>query len=53
MTENRLSELLEVSRTPIREALLLLSHDTGARMTEIDLKVAETTAGLVGRQMEQ
>ena len=34
-------------------ALLLLSHDTGARMTEIDLKVAETTAGLVGRQMEQ
>ena len=34
-------------------SLMLLSHDVGARMTEIDLKVAETTAGLVGRQMEQ
>ena len=34
-------------------SLMLLSHDVGARMTDIDLKVAETTAGLVGRQMEQ
>lgn len=34
-------------------ALMLLSHDVGVRMTETDLKVAETTAGLIGRQMEQ
>ena len=34
-------------------ALLLLSKETGAKMSETDLKVAETTAGLVGRQMEQ
>ena len=33
--------------------LLLLSRETGARMTEIDRKVAQTTAGIVGRQMEQ
>lgn len=34
-------------------ALLLLSKETGVKMSETDLKVAETTAGLVGRQMEQ
>lgn len=34
-------------------SLLLLSRDSGVRMNEIDLKVAETTAGIVGRQMEQ
>ncbi len=34
-------------------ALCLLSRESGARMTEIDLKVAETTAGIIGRQMEQ
>jgi len=34
-------------------ALILLSRENGARMSEIDQKVAETTAGIVGRQMEQ
>lgn len=34
-------------------SLLLLSRDSGVRMNEIDLKVAETTADIVGRQMEQ
>lgn len=34
-------------------SLMLLSRENGARMNEIDLKVAETTAGIVGRQMEQ
>lgn len=34
-------------------ALLLLSKDSGAQMDEIALKVAETTAAIVGRQMEQ
>jgi len=34
-------------------ALILLSRENGARMTEIDQKVAETTVGIVGRQMEQ
>ena len=34
-------------------SLILLSRESGVRMNEIDLKVAETTAGIVGRQMEQ
>ena len=34
-------------------SLILLSKEAGMRMTEIDQKVAETTAGIVGRQMEQ
>ena len=34
-------------------SLVLLSRESGVRMNEIDLKVAETTAGIVGRQMEQ
>lgn len=33
--------------------LMLLSRESGARMGDIDQKVAETTATLVGRQMEQ
>ncbi len=33
--------------------LLLLSRDAGQEMTEIDRKVAETTAAIIGRQMEQ
>ena len=33
--------------------LCLLSRESGVKMTETDLKVAETTAGIVGRQMEQ
>ena len=34
-------------------ALVLLSKEAGHHMDEIDLKVAETTAAIVGRQMEQ
>ena len=34
-------------------ALLLLSRESGVAMTDIDLKVAQTTATIVGRQMEQ
>lgn len=34
-------------------SLMLLSRENGIRMNEVDLKVAETTAGIVGRQMEQ
>ena len=34
-------------------ALLLLSKESGANMDDTDLKVAETTAAIVGRQMEQ
>lgn len=34
-------------------ALLLLSKDSHAKMTDSDIKVAETTATIVGRQMEQ
>ena len=34
-------------------ALCLLSKESGVKMTDTDLKVAETTAGIVGRQMEQ
>lgn len=34
-------------------ALLLLSKEANAKMTESDVKVAETTAAIVGRQMEQ
>lgn len=33
--------------------LMLLSRETGAEMTDIDRKVAETTANIVGKQMEQ
>ena len=33
--------------------LLLLSRESGTDMTEIDRKVAETTASIVGKQMEQ
>ena len=34
-------------------AVLLLSRDQGTRMGDTELKVAETAAGIVGRQMEQ
>lgn len=34
-------------------ALALLSRESGVKMSDADLKVAETTAGIVGRQMEQ
>ena len=44
---NRLERQLEVLEARPEVGVV------GARMTEIDLKVAETTAGLVGRQMEQ
>ncbi len=33
-------------------ALVLVSRDAGARMSDTDMKVAETTAALIGRQME-
>lgn len=33
-------------------AVLLLSREAGARMGDTELKVAETAAGIVGRQME-
>ncbi len=33
--------------------VLLLSREQGVRMGDTELKVAETTAGIVGRQMEQ
>lgn len=33
--------------------LMLLSRESGTDMTEIDRKVAETTANIVGKQMEQ
>ena len=34
-------------------AVLLLSKESGARMGDAEMKVAETAAGIVGRQMEQ
>ncbi len=34
-------------------AVLLLSREAGAKMGDTELKVAETAAGIVGRQMEQ
>ena len=34
-------------------AVLLLSREQGAKMGDAEIKVAETTAGIVGRQMEQ
>ena len=34
-------------------AVLLLSKEAGAKMGDAELKVAETAAGIVGRQMEQ
>jgi len=34
-------------------AVLLLSREQGTRMGDTELKVAETAAGIVGRQMEQ
>ena len=34
-------------------SLILLSRESGVQMTEVDQKVAETTANIVGRQMEQ
>ena len=33
--------------------LMLLSRESGVSMTDVDKKVAETTASIVGRQMEQ
>ena len=33
--------------------LILLSRESGQQMTDIDQKVAETTANIIGRQMEQ
>ena len=34
-------------------AVLLMSRESGVRMGDTELKVAETAAGIVGRQMEQ
>ena len=34
-------------------AVLLLSKEQGAKMGDAEVKVAETAAGIVGRQMEQ
>lgn len=34
-------------------AVLLMSRENGARMGDTEIKVAETAAGIVGRQMEQ
>ncbi len=34
-------------------ALFMVSRDSGTRMSNVDLKVAETTAVIIGRQMEQ
>ena len=34
-------------------AVILLSREEGARMGETEIKVAETAAGFIGRQMEQ
>ena len=34
-------------------AVLLMSRETGVRMGDTEIKVAETAAGIVGRQMEQ
>jgi len=34
-------------------SLILLSRGSGVQMSEVDQKVAETTANIVGRQMEQ
>ena len=33
--------------------LMLLSRDSGVQLSDIDRKVAETTANIIGRQMEQ
>ncbi len=33
--------------------LILISRESGLQMTEVDQKVAETTANIIGRQMEQ
>lgn len=33
--------------------LILLSRESGLQMSDVDRKVAETTAGIIGRQMEQ
>lgn len=33
--------------------ILLVSKDNGAQMTDVEQKVAETTAHIIGRQMEQ
>ena len=33
--------------------LILISRDSGVQMTEVDHKVAETTASIIARQMEQ
>ena len=33
--------------------LMLASRDSGRQMTDVDKKVAETTAGIIGHQMEQ
>ena len=34
-------------------AVLLMSRENGVRMGDTEVKVAETAAGIVGRQMEQ
>ena len=33
--------------------LMLLSRESGMSMSDVDRKVAETTANIVGKQMEQ
>ena len=32
---------------------MLAERESGVRMTAVDMKVAETTAVIIGRQMEQ
>ena len=34
-------------------SLIMINRDAGQQMTEVDQKVAETTANIIGRQMEQ
>ncbi|MBQ3078387.1 MAG: stage V sporulation protein T [Clostridia bacterium] len=42
-----------VSDGEIIGSVILLSRDQGAKMTNVDLKVTETTSVIIGRQMEQ
>ncbi|MBQ3078915.1 MAG: AbrB/MazE/SpoVT family DNA-binding domain-containing protein [Clostridia bacterium] len=42
-----------IADTEVVGGLMLASRESGARMTNVDLKVAETTCVIIGRQMEQ
>ncbi len=42
-----------ISEGDVIGAVVLLSKEANARMTQMELKVAETAAGFVGKQMEQ